>query len=361
VRVDYADSLLDRAAMENMADARLDEVSELAKEQFERFVRDRWAFIRIVGDEDPAALEGMDSERLQRYDRSRSLEILPYFRAMFSFSVPWCIAPLPTPAWAKSVFAASDRPAPADPEDALWKELAPILRLDAVDPAARWLADVAGLEARAQALNARHFDALRFTGPGTDLHIGLAPASRWANAYGTTSDGIRFTPNLPSEEVFSTPDARLTSGTVTLTKPAKILGLVVEGGWLRFERGEVVESGASRNAEILSRYLGIDAGARRLGEAALVECDSPVARSGLTFGNALLDENAACHIALGSGIEETFEGAPGMDEAARQAAGFNNSIDHVDVMIGSAQVDVDGLDSEGRPAPVMRGGKFVLG
>ena len=138
------------------------------------------------------------------------------------------------------------------------------------------------------------------------------------------------------------------------------MGVMVEGAWLRFEKGEVVESGASRNAEALAGFLASEIGIRRLGEVALVECDGPVAKSGLIFGNILLDENAACHIALGLGIEETFEGADAMDGPAREAAGFNEAFNHLDFMIGSDRIDVDGLDSSGQSVAVMRAGKFVL-
>ena len=360
VMVQYADPLLDRAAIESMNDGWLDDISKFTRDEYSRFADEGWAYLRIQGEEDLEALEGLESSRLQRWDRTRSIEVLPFLHAMAAFTVPWCTAPAPTEAWARWVFTTSGWTMPDDPVAALWETFLPILRLDRPDPAAAWLADVMNLGARAELMTQHRFDSLHFYGPGTDLRVGLSPSSLWKNAIGTTHEGKRFTPNLPSEEIFSTPDARRTSGRVTVTRPVRVMGVMVENAWFRFEKGEVVESSATRNAEALACCLASETGMRRLGEVALVECDSPVAKSKLIFGNILLDENAACHIALGLGIEETFENVQAMDGPAREAAGFNEAIDHLDFMIGSDKIDVDGFESSNRITAVMRAGKFVL-
>ena len=360
VVVQYTDPLLDRAAIMSMDDAWLDDISEFTRDEYNRFAKDGWSSLMIMGEEDPEALEDVESARLQRYDLSRSIEFKPFLSAMATNAAPWCLAAEPTEAWARWVFTASGRAMPADPLSTLWEVLLPILRLDRLDPSSAWLANVLSLDAKAARMTELRFDSLRFFGPGTDITVGLSPSSCWKSCLSATREGKRFTPNIPSEEIFSTPDARRTSGRVTVTRPVRVMGVMVEGAWLRFEKGEVVESGASRNAEALAGFLASEIGVRRLGEVALVECEGPVAKSGLIFGNVLLDENAACHIALGLSIEEAFEGADAMDGPAREAAGFNEALSHLDFMIGSDRIDVDGFDASGRRTPILRAGKFVL-
>lgn len=361
VKAQYADRRFDRRAIESIDEAWLDDISTFEKRESSRLAKEGWAYLWILGEEDPEYLEGLDAVRIQRWTRSRSIEFEPYLKALVSDAIPWCVAPAPTEAWARWVFAASGRDMPADPVAALWKALFPMLRLDRPDPSQAWLADSERLAARAALMGERRFDRLRFFGPGTDLTVGLSPLSRWKSAIsGTLGEGRRFIPNIPSEEIFTTPDARRTEGRAAVTRPVRVMGVMVEGAWFRFEHGEAVESGAVRNAEALSRHLASDRSLRRLGEVALVECANPVARSGLVFGNVLLDENAACHIALGFGYEPAFEGAGSMNRKRREAAGFNEAIDHVDFMIGSEMIDVDGFDAAGKPTAVMRSGRFTF-
>jgi aminopeptidase len=361
VKVRFADRRIERCAIESMDEAWLDGISKFEKSDSARLAKEGWAYLWLLGEEDPEYLEGVNAARVQRWNRARSVEFGPYLKALVSDAIPWCVAPAPTEAWARWTFEASGREMPADPAAALWKALFPMLRMDSADPSKAWLADSARLEARAALMMERRFDSLRFSGPGTDLLVGLSPRSRWKSAVsGTLGEGRRFTPNIPSEEIFTTPDARRTEGRAALTRPVRVNGVMVEGAWFRFEHGEAVESGAARNAEALSRHLASDLSLRRLGEVALVECTNPVAESGLVFGNVLLDENAACHIALGFGYEPAFEGAGEMDGKTREAAGFNEAIDHIDFMIGSKSIDVDGLDAAGNPTAVMRSGRFAL-
>jgi aminopeptidase len=245
-------------------------------------------------------------------------------------------------------------------EAALAEILRPILRLDAPDPAAAWRAHVEATDERSRHIDSLKLRTLRFTGPGTDLLVGLSPRSRWVGGFSRTPRGVFFTPNIPTEEIFATPDARLTEGRVTCTRPVGILGSKVEGAWFVFGDGLVRSCGASRNEDFLKSYIDMTPGARRLGEVALVDSAGPVARSGLVFDNGLIDENAACHIALGSGFEEAFEGAEGMDPAARAAEGYNDCLVHLDFMIGSEETDVTGTDASGREIPIIRRGSFVF-
>jgi aminopeptidase len=353
VLVDYDDPALARIRADTSRDAYLDEVPDILRRESEAFVVGGWAYLRLLGDEDPNAMEGADQDRLTRIQRARGKAVESLRAAQMASRFPWCIMPAPTDAWATSMLG------PGAASEELWEVLAPILRLDRPDPAAELRAHMDGLDARSRALNSLALRALRFTGPGTDLRVALAAESRWLGGTDATPAGLVFMPNIPTEETFATPDFRGTEGRVALTRPVRIHGSLVEGGYLRFERGLVVESSADRGAEALESYLRTDEGSRRLGEVALVDSANPIGASGLVFDSPLIDENAACHIALGAGYDTAFEGAIGWDEAKKGERGFNVSIVHEDLMIGSPEVDVCGIDASGREIPLMKRGSFV--
>ena len=238
--------------------------------------------------------------------------------------------------------------------------LAPILRLDAEDPEAAWGEHIDRLRQRIAALEKRRFVRLRFHGPGTDLTVGLMAGAGWFSAGLTTTWGRQMIVNMPSEEVFTTPDNRIADGIVAATRPFQLLGgVTVEGLRLRFEGGRVVEVNADRNADAVRSYLEADDNAVRLGEVALVDGTSPVGRSGRVFNDILLDENATCHIALGNGYPFTV---PDLPDAAdeRAARGFNVSAIHQDLMIGGPEIAVDGIDGDGTATPILREDVWLL-
>ncbi|HUJ74483.1 MAG TPA: aminopeptidase, partial [bacterium] len=201
---------------------------------------------------------------------------------------------------------------------------------------------------------------LHFQGPGTDLRVALSPNARWLGGGDATPEGHAFMPNIPTEEVFTTPDFRGTEGPVTLTRRARIQGVVVEGAQLTFRAGRVTACTATRGAEALEKFLDTDPGARRLGEVALVDCSSPIWKSGKVFDSTLLDENATCHAALGSAYDLGYEGADLLSEQEKTDRGFNTSFVHEDLMIGSDEVSVTGSAASGRDVPLITRGKFVL-
>ena len=268
--------------------------------------------------------------------------------------LPWCVIPYPTEAWAGEVLG------PGAEVSDLWRALVPILRLDRPDPVEELRACMRRLAGRAGNLGALALRSLRFRGPGTDLCISLAPESRWQGGTDATPAGKVFMPNIPTEEVFATPDFRGTTGTVSLTKPLRIRGTLVRGGRLAFRDGEVVDASAERGEEALAGFLRTDAGSKRLGEVALVDSSSPVWQSGLVFDSILLDENAACHIALGAGYEPAFAGAEAMDDAEKESRGFNVSLVHEDLMIGSQEVEVTGIGADSREIPLISRGLFAF-
>jgi aminopeptidase len=346
VRLEYDDVRLARIRVDCSPDENLDDVSELLKKESEVFVHEGWSLLRIAGYEDAAAMEGADQARLTRIQRARSRAIQVLRDAQMASRVPWCVISSPTEAWARTVLG------PGGTVDGLWRVLVPILRLDTPDPARALKEHMDSLVARAGLLNGKGLRSLRFQGPGTDLRVALSPGSRWLGGGDATPDGRPFMPNIPSEEVFSTPDFRGTEGVVSMTRRARIHGTVVEGARLEFRAGVVTSCSAARGGEALERFLETDEGARRLGEVALVDTGSPIWKSGVVFDTMLLDENAACHIALGAGYELGLQGA--------DRRGFNTSFVHEDFMIGSDDVTVTGTDAGGREVPVIVKGRFTL-
>jgi aminopeptidase len=305
----------------------------------------RGATISLVGPVAPHVMDGVDPALLGR-------DMLPRVResieAVNERTTNWTIAPCPSPGWALVVHPQLE---PAEALARLWDSISYVCRLDEPDPVAAWVARLDLLESVARRLNALGLDALRLHGPGTDLTVGLLPSSRWICARMTTVDGIVHAPNLPTEEVFTTPDPERVEGFVTATKPLFASGAIITGLRVRFEGGRAVEIGADRGAEALRTLSARDPGARRLGEVALVDRESRVGSLDTVFFETLLDENAASHIALGQGL-----GVGVADEAEHTR--INQSQLHVDFMVGSEAVAVTGVTRSGEELEVLRDGAW---
>ena len=313
------------------------------------------ARLAVVGD-DPALLASEDPDKVARANRARSQAYVPALELIAGFAINWTIVSYATPAWARAVF-------PGEPDEAaiprLWEAIFSASRVDRVDPIEAWRQHNADLCARTEYLNGRRYGALRYRGPGTELEVGLADEHEWHGGATRAGNGVMCNANIPTEEVFTTPHKLRVSGTVTSTKPLSYQGTLIDEIRVRFEEGRIVDAASRTGEEVLRKVLDTDEGARRLGEVALVPHSSPISQSGLLFYNTLFDENAASHIALGQAYSKCIRGGLTMSEEALIERGCNRSLIHIDWMIGSAEVEVDGVAQDGSVEPLMRRGEWV--
>ncbi|WP_160007290.1 aminopeptidase [Rhizobium sp. 18055] len=313
------------------------------------------ARLAVAGD-NPMMLSEQDPSKVSRANRAMSAAYKPALEKISNFDINWNIVSYPNPAWAKLVF-------PGDPEPIAVARLAKAIfaasRVDVEDPIAAWAEHNANLAKRSGWLNGQRFSALHFKGPGTDLRVGLADGHEWHGGASTAKNGVTCNPNIPTEEVFTTPHALRVDGHVSSTKPLSHQGTLIDNIQVRFEAGRIVEAKASRGEEVLNKVLDTDEGARRLGEVALVPHSSPISASGILFYNTLFDENASCHIALGQCYSKCFLDGAKLSQEQIKAQGGNSSLIHIDWMIGSNKVDIDGIKPDGSTVAVMRQGEWA--
>ena len=304
------------------------------------------ARVSLSGPHAPHALDDVDPARAGR-------DLLPYLpetgEVVNRMTTSWCIGPAPTRPWAEFVYPELDGEAAYEQ---LWEDVAHICRLDADDPAEAWTERSATLKENGERLTEQRYDAIRLHGPGTDLTIGLLPSAHWAAGDLETVDGRRHSPNLPTEELFTTPDPERVDGHVTATMPLELTGSIISGIRVQFEGGHAVKIDADQGADTLRAVASQD-GASRLGELALVDGAGRIGPLGRVFYDTLIDENAASHIALGDGYDHPVEDPP-------DKARVNKSHVHVDFMIGSPELDIDGITRDGRSVPVLRGGAWQI-
>lgn len=305
---------------------------------------------------DPDLLRNQPSDQLNALQRTVSQAVQPFREVLSRNGTNWSIVAAPSEGWADRVFAHLPK---EQRVAALWEAIAKLVRLDQPDPIAAWQTHLAQLAARRDFLNARRYAALRYRGPGTELTIGLVDGHKWKAGSATSGNNIVFTANLPTEEVFTMPHRERVDGTVRSTKPLSYAGTLIENFSITFEAGRAVAVAAERGEAVLKDLVATDEGSCRLGEVALVPHNSPVAQSGVLFYNTLFDENAASHVAFGSAYKFTIDNGEAMTDEQFAAAGGNRSATHVDFMIGSAELEVDGVRADGTAEPLLRSGDWA--
>ena len=351
----YDDDQLALARYENAKDHSFDHAAGWLYDGMGKAYAEGAARLAIRGG-NPSLLAGQNPDRVARANRAMSKAYQPALEKITGFDINWTLLPYASPAWATAVFPKlSEKKA----VEKLWDAIFQATRTDVEDPIANWKAHNKGLAKRTAYLNKKNFHSLHFKGPGTDLKVGLADDHEWCGGAATAKNGVTCNANIPTEEVFTTPHKSRTEGHVSATKPLSYMGTLIEDIHVRFEGGRIVDAKAKSGGDVLGKVLDTDEGARRLGEVALVPHSSPISASGLLFYNTLFDENASCHIALGQAYAKCFRGGTSMSEKDLSQRGANRSLIHIDWMIGSDKVDIDGLSAAGKAEPLMRKGEWV--
>lgn len=351
----FADPDVALARYEHASDESFDTASGWLFEGMAQAFEAGAARMAIAGD-DPMLLSAQDPAKVARAGKANSTAAKPAMTPIVTFKTNWSICAYPGAAWAQRMF-------PDLPRDVAVGKLADAIfaasRVDQDDPVAAWAAHNAELHARRDWLNGQRFAALHFRNAGTDLTVGLADDHEWQGGASPSQSGIICNPNIPTEEVFTTPHAHRVDGYVRSSKPLSHQGSLIDEIEMKFEAGRAVSCRSSKGEEVLQKLIATDEGAARLGEVALVPHSSPISQSGLLFYNTLFDENAACHIALGQCYSKCFLNGADLSEDEVAAKGGNASLIHVDWMIGDGETDIDGITAEGDRVPVFRQGEWA--
>ena len=350
----YTDERIARIRFEHADPETLTEVPNWMLTRYEEYYERMDAELAIQSS-DPELLSGIDPELIAKHNKARAQKFEPLRK--YENTTNWCVVATATPAWAKKVF-------PNVPEkeavEKLWEEIFASCRIHEADPVAAWMSHREKLQKYRDYLNAQKFTALHYRAPNTDLTIGLPEKQQWQGAQAEFKNGIIGVPNLPTEEVFTTPHTEKVNGFVSSTMPLNYGGALIEEFSLTFENGRAVKVTAKKGEETLKKLIETDENAARLGEVALVPNSSPISQRKILFYNTLFDENASCHVAIGNSYRDTIVGGEDMTEEEFAAAGGNKSLVHTDFMIGSDKLDIDGIKSDGSRVPVFRAGEWAI-
>ena len=363
VHVEWIYTPVTRARLKFSTPEQLDYFPEYEVTRHQQMLDETWVRLALVGDEFPDLLNDVDPAAMRTVAVTRSQKLKFYTQAMMANRMQWCVAAAPTPAWAAKVFPDL---APDEAIERLWALILGTCRADQSDPVAAWQRHDATLKRVAQYLMDHQVRKLHFLDstpgpdgkPATDLTIGLTSRPQWLGGSASRTDGLKFFPNMPTEEVFTTPDNRVADGYVRLSRPAFPFSREVNGATFRFADGQVVDYDATDGKEVLDQFFALD-GTRRLGEVALVDVRSPVGQANVVFYEILFDENAACHIAFGEAYPDAVEGGTSMSADELAALGVNKADAHLDVMLGTPTLQVTGHCADGSTVPIMAQGQFV--
>ena len=355
VMIKWSDTFAQREFLEHASDEFLENVPEFAKEEAQYIADHRCCRISVMS-EDPGAFGGIDQKRVAAYQSANGKALMPVRQATQNNDLSWTVVAAASPAWAERVFPDLKGEAAVD---RLWEEIFKTTRIDREDPIQAWKDHDAKLHEKEDWLNKEQFSALHYTSPRTDLTIGLPENHVWEGGGSKNAAGIEFMANMPTEECFTAPDNRRIDGYVTSTKPLSYAGNILENMKFTFKDGKVVEATAEKGQAVLNHLLETDEGVRSLGEVSLVPDPSPISQSGITFFNTLFDENASDHLALGAAYPFNVQGGTKMNKDQLKAKGINFSQAHVDFMVGSADMNIDGIKKDGTIVPVFRNGDWA--
>lgn len=354
VDVAYTDEHITRIRFEYADPETLTEVPNWMFSRYEEYY-ERMDAELAISSADPELLTGIDPDLIAKNRKAMMQKMEPLRK--YESTTNWCVVSTASPSWAKKVFPNVSL---EEAQEKLWEEIFVSCRINTPDPVAAWNQHIEKLKQYRDYLNTQRFSALHYSAPGTDLTIGLPDKQLWQGAQAEFKNGITGIPNLPTEEVFTTPHKNQTNGIVTSTMPLNYAGVLIEDFSLTFEKGRVVKVTAKKGEETLKKMIETDENASRLGEVALVPNSSPISQRKILFYNTLFDENASCHLALGNSYRDTIIGGEDMDAEEFAACGGNKSLVHTDFMIGSDKLDIDGIRQDGTREPVMRAGEWAF-
>jgi len=356
VHINWVDDKLTLLKYEHATDEVIENYPDWRVKMQEAYAEDGAAFLSVHAT-DPDLLQHIPGERVAAANKAAGTALVNFRKKMMNDDFQWSVISIPTKAWAKKVFPNQSE---NDALESLWREIIKMVRVDNEDPLDEWNHHNAKLKNAYDYLNKKQYKKLILKATGTNLEIGLPENHIWQGGAANSQKGITFNPNLPTEEVFTAPHKYNVNGTVSSTKPLNYGGNIVDDFKLTFEDGKVTDVSAKQGEDVLRHLLETDDGAKRLGEIALVPDESPVSQSGLIFYNTLFDENASCHIALGKAYPTNVQNGEKMDLDELDQNGINDSMVHVDFMIGSSEMDIDGELSEGTREAVFRSGTWAM-
>ncbi|MCB5953222.1 aminopeptidase [Enterococcus sp. BWT-B8] len=356
VIVQWTDDVVQKEFLMNADQKYLENVSTYKTMQMDEWIERGASRISVVSS-NPDAMAGVDSERVALFQNATGKAMMKLRKTTQANKISWSVVAASSKEWAAKVFP--ELKTEEEQVDALWNEIFKTTRVYEENPIAAWEKHDALLASKAEELNQEQFDFLHYTAPGTDLTIGLPENHLWEGAGSYNVRGEKFMANMPTEEVFTAPDCHRVDGYISSTKPLSYAGTTISGMKFTFEKGKIIDFSAEKGEETLAKLLQTDDGAKRLGEVALVPDPSPISQSGITFYNTLFDENASNHLALGSAYAFSIKGGTEMSEEELIKAGLNRSQTHVDFMVGSAQMNIDGIRKDGSVVPVFRNGNWA--
>jgi len=356
VEVIWGDEEMLRIRLQNAPADSFDEYPQYAVNAVMDMIKNGDALLSIYAN-DPDALAGLDPDRVGAMQKSHLQNYSPIGVEVSRNAINWCVVASASPAWAAKIFPDLK---PKEAEEKLWQAIFETTRATQPDPVVAWMEHIQNLTKRGKYMQAKKYSALHYTGPGTDLTLGLPQGHRWISARMPAENGVDFTANMPTEEIFTLADRFRADGTVAATFPLSYGGSLIEDFSVTFENGQITKVNAKKNEAILQKLVDTDEGSKRLGEIALVPASSPISQRGHLFYNTLFDENASCHIAIGRAYRFTLTGGEELNDEEFMAAGGNVSLNHVDFMIGSPQMDIDGIKEDGSREPVMRQGEWAF-